>query len=104
MKYYTYARTNVFKNPPHGVQIVPEWREYSNEFKISFDIDNLEHVNFVRRCDGKSEIGSLNGYCMSTGCSCRHPNGSKTIPHCGLFQSYDQSGIKKDFIYQIFGI
>lgn len=104
MRDWTYIDNNVFINPPDGVQIIPEWRDYENLFYVTFDVDNLSHVNFVRKCDGKSKINSLDGYCMSSGCSCRHPDGSKSIPYCGLFRAYDSDGIKKDFIHQMFGI
>jgi hypothetical protein len=68
-------------------------------------ISDVEKVNEVRIKEGKPEIKSLNGYCMSTGCSCRNPlTNEKGRPDCGLFKSYDSDGIKKDFIHEIFGI
>jgi hypothetical protein len=104
MQGWTYASTNKFINPPNGITIQPSWGDYVDHFYITYNADNLEHVNFIRRHAGKSELPHLKGYCMSTGCSCRHPNGSKGTPVCGLFKCYDEDGVKKDFIYQILGI
>jgi len=74
--------------------------------KDYFEIDSnsLEEVNEFRIRDGKNPLKSLNGYCMSTGCSCTHNCQVDRRPMCGLFREYDESGIKKDFIYQILGI
>ena|SRR5687768_12210648 len=105
MRDWTFIETKVTKNPPSGVTVVMYGdQEHQPLFEVTFDIDNLEHVNFVRIHDGKKPLPHLKGYCMSSGCSCRHPDGSKGIPHCGLFQCYDSDGIKKDFLYQILGI
>lgn len=114
MKDDTLVEQIKFKNPPRGITVKRRFlggysveAEYTKRrylLEVEFDIDNLEHVNFIRACDGKSAIGSLDGYCMSSGCSCRHPDGSKGIPYCGLFKLYDDDGIKKDFTHQIFGI
>jgi len=85
--------------------MVVDWIDEKRNWQhVTFDMDNLTHVNFIRSHDGKSELPHLRGYCMSTGCSCRHPNGSKSRPDCGLFRCYDEDGIKKDFIYQLLGI
>lgn len=77
---------------------------YINHEKVYFDINDLADVNRVRKLEGKPPIASLHGYCMSPGCSCRHPDGHKGVPHCGLFKCYDEDKIKKDFFWQILGI
>lgn len=114
MRDWTYIQKRKFKNPPKGIV---ELKEFSGGWiyvdgikrqlvRVEFDMDNLEHVNFIRAKDDnpKKPLPHLNGYCMSTGCSCRRPDGSKGRPDCGLFKCYDDDGIKKDFIYQILGI
>lgn len=65
---------------------------------------DLDDVNRIRQMDEKSPLASLNGYCMSTGCSCRDHEGKKGLPICGLFKSYESDGVKRDFINQLFGI
>lgn len=114
MKSTTLIEQVAFKNHPEGMEIIRRFlggysdkTDYKNRrylLEIEFDIDDLEHVNFIRKSDDKQALNSLNGYCMSSGCSCRHPNGSKGIPHCGLFKAYDNDGIRKDFVHQMFGI
>lgn len=39
------------------------------------------------------------GYCMSSGCTCD----SETAPKCGLFQKFDESRVKKDFVWKMTG-
>lgn len=70
------------------------------DIKENYNPYDLQDVNRIRIACNKSPIDSLNGYCMSSGCSCRPEH--KSI--CGLFKSYEADGIKKDFINQIFGI
>lgn len=95
-----------YSNPPIGVEFIKNMDLPNGDrlVEVAFDISNLAHVNFIRQCDDKSPLPHLNGYCVSSGCSCRHPNGSKGIPQCGLFKCYESDGVKKDFIYQMFGI
>lgn len=70
--------------------------------KNYYEIDgnNLEEVNEFRVSEGKQPLNSVDGYCMSTGCSCSQ----KRRPMCGLFMNYDEDGIKKDFVWQILGV
>lgn len=107
MRHWTITHTKFFKNPPAGITIEMYGDNKHNPmFWVTFDMDNLEHVNFVRVHDEnpKKPLPHLKGYCMSTGCSCRHANGSKGRPDCGLFKCYEADGIKKDFIHQLLGI
>lgn len=116
MKDWTIVQKRKFKNPPAGITVDGKaWTIYEYDektkrspkryvFKVTFDMCNLDHVNYLRKIDGKEPFEHLNGYCMSTGCSCRHPDGSKGIPICGLFKLYESDGVKRDFIHQIFGI
>lgn len=85
--------------PKPGQEEKPRYLQEQEE--VFYDVTSLEEVNNIRMRCGKSPITSLNGYCMSSGCSCYDP---KPLPICGLFRSYDADGIKKDFINQIFGI
>lgn len=39
------------------------------------------------------------GYCMSIGCTCS----TEDAPSCHLFRRFDDSRIKKDFVYQMLG-
>lgn len=74
--------------------------QYGHYIKHYYKPDELADVNRVRQLCSKRLIPSLNGYCMSTGCSC----GDETKPICGLFKSYEADGVKRDFINQMFGI
>jgi hypothetical protein len=104
MKAYTFSENKMHINPPNGIRLFMSERTINPMIEIEYEIDNLEHVNFVRSDDGKRELQSLDGYCMSSGCSCRHPDGTKGIPICGLFRTYEADGVKRDFINQLFGI
>lgn len=80
---------------------------YINGEKVEFDIDNLEDVNRIRTLNfGPGyELKSLNGYCWSPGCSCRHPGTKKKgVPHCSRFKAYESDGVKRDALNDLFGI
>ena len=80
---------------------------YINGKPVAFDIEKLDEVNRIRTLTWGPghELKSLNGYCWSTGCSCRHPvTKQKGVPHCSRFKSYDQDGVREDCINQLFGI
>lgn len=75
---------------------------YAPSERVEYDETSLSDVNRIRVLDGMPKLNSLQGYCMSSGCSC----GTKLNrgnPVCGLFKSYDD-GIKKDFLYHILGL
>jgi hypothetical protein len=100
MRHCTFSNNKSHRDIPNGVSVLLN----ESYIEILFDMNNLEHVNFVRQDRGKSKLDRLDGYCMSSGCSCRHQNGSKGRPDCGLWKANEEDGIKKDFIYQILGI
>lgn len=78
-----------------------------NKILVEFDIENLDDVNRIRKMNwGEgSELKSLDGYCWSPGCCCIHPvTKTKGVPHCGSFKSYDEDGVKRDFLNETFGI
>lgn len=74
--------------------------DHGNWRKEFYNPGDLSDVNRVRVMANKTPLTSLNGYCMSTGCSCA----ATDKPNCGLFKSYEIDGIEKDFLYEFFGI
>jgi hypothetical protein len=83
-----------------------EWT-YVKKEQVWYDPNSLEDINAIRKADGKKELTSLDGYCMSSGCSCRYksnPDCGKGIHICGLWKQMESDGVKRDFLHEILGI